>query len=337
MQFPDLATIVRDPAWLAHRYDAAGDRIQYVPANRDVHAQAIFLTDEFLQGHDRPAVVGRADATAAMAPPAPVHFIFHSAYCCSTLLARAFDRPGASFALKEPSILNDISGWRRRGAPTAAVADALRWSLGLLAKPFVAGEQIVIKPSNVINALAPAMLATLPASRAVLLYTPLPNYLASIAKKGMWGRLWVRELFVKLGRDGLTDYGFSADDILQQTDLQIAAIGWLAQHRAFAALCARFGPDRIATLQSENLLANPQVAMARLSVLFGIDAAATQHVAEVFGTHSKTGGSFGQGERASQHADSLAAHAEEIEKVVLWAKAVADAAGQPMELPLSLV
>ncbi|MBK6708387.1 MAG: hypothetical protein IPG54_13245 [Sphingomonadales bacterium] len=338
MQFPDVATIVRDPSWLAHRYDAAGDRIQFVPADREAHAHATFLTDEFLHGQDRPAVIRRSDAIPAMAAPAPVHFIFHSAYCCSTLLARAFDVPGLAFALKEPSILNDLSGWRRRGAPPAAVADALRLSLGLLGKPFESGEQIVIKPSNVINALAPAMLATLPAARALLLYTPLPNYLASIAKKGMWGRLWVRELFVKLTRDGLTDYGFSADDILQQTDLQIAAIGWLAQHRAFAALCARFGPDRVATLQSERLLADPQAGVTALAQFYGIDADSRlqAHVQSVFGTHSKTGESFSRDARESEHVGSLAAHAEEVEKVVIWAEAVAKAAGQPMELPLAL-
>ena len=59
----------------------------------------------------RPAV----DVVRAAARPATMHFIFHSAFCCSTVLARAFDIPGIAMGLKEPPIYNDIVGWRHRG------------------------------------------------------------------------------------------------------------------------------------------------------------------------------------------------------------------------------
>ena len=39
----------------------------------------------------------------------PIHFIFHTGYCCSTLLCRALDVPGVSMALKEPQIMYAIS------------------------------------------------------------------------------------------------------------------------------------------------------------------------------------------------------------------------------------
>src|SRR4029077_2368313 len=61
---------------------------------------------------------------------APVHYVFHTAYCCSTLLARYLDLIPPCFVLREPGVLAQIAMLRpRRNAelnsvPTgAATAD----------------------------------------------------------------------------------------------------------------------------------------------------------------------------------------------------------------------
>lgn len=333
---PRAAAIVGDPEWLAHRHDAVDDKVHFVRVSREAHRAATFLTDEHLAAAADPVVVARKSAMAAMGSPAPIHFIFHSAYCCSTLLARAFDIEGVSMGLKEPVILNDIIGWKRRGGEPARVAEALDSAMKLLGRPFVAGESVVVKPSNVVNGFAPAMMAMRPQARALLLHAPLPVYLGSVARKGMWGRLWVRELFSKLASDGLVDFGFSAEEYLRQTDLQIAAIGWLAQHRLFAALC-RQHPGRVRTLDSETLVARPAAAMLALSRLFGLDldeAGAERAAAgDAFTRHSKGGESFGREQREAEQRDGAAVHAEEIGKVAIWAEAVANSADVPLTLP----
>jgi hypothetical protein len=335
----NVSEILLDVSAYPHRYDAVGDSIQFIRADRRTLSAATFLTDEFLPSAKSPAVIARTEAIAA-APSAPSpHFIFHSAYCCSTLLANAFDMPGISFGLKEPAMLNDISGWRRRGGQPSQVVEALKAAVTLLARPHSTGERVIIKPSNVINALAPTLLGAFPESKALFLYTPLENYLASIAKKGMWGRLWVRELFVKLGKDGLTDYGFSGEEIMQQTDLQIAAIGWLAQHRLFGIMADRLGPARVKTLRSEVLLADPALAMHRLCGHFGVEvgiADLSQTTAATFTRNAKTGNAFSAAQRRSEHESSMKLHEEEISKVVLWAQAVAQAAGQDLNLGAAL-
>ena len=337
---PEIAGIVQDATWLAHRYDPIQDAIHFLQVPRAMHRAATFLTDEYLGEAGAPVVIGRKAALAAMPDRAPIHYIFHSAYCCSTLLARAFDIEGVSMGLKEPLILNDLSGWRSRGAERAALAEVLDSALTLLARPFQPGEAVVVKPSNLLNPFAAAMLAMRPQAGALLLHAPLPLFLGSIAKKGMWGRLWVRELFVKLSLDGYMDYGFSPADVLGQTDLQIAAIGWLAQHRQFATLANRF-PDRVRTLDSETLLARPSESVAALAHLYRLplDAQAAEHVAkgEAFTRHSKGGESFGREKRQAEQRDAAAVHAEEIEKVTVWAEKVAESAGQSLELPSPLL
>ncbi|HET9428705.1 MAG TPA: hypothetical protein VFO69_10135 [Allosphingosinicella sp.] len=329
--------IVSDPSWLAHRYDSTRDAVHFIRASRQEHRAATFLTDEFLPGHARPIGLDRSDSVAASEPGTALHFIFHSAYCCSTLLARALDVEGVAFALKEPVILNDISGWRRRGGAPADLARSLDSALTLLARPFAANEAVIIKPSNLVNPFIPVMLRMRPNARAILLHAPLRAYLGSIARKGMWGRLWVRELFVKIADGGLLDYGFSSEEVFRQTDLQIAAIGWLGQHRLFAALAQRH-PDRVRTLDSERFMADVEQTLARLGHFFDLDIDASAVAAgEAFKRHSKGGAEFSAEERRADQRDAAMVHAEEIDKVATWAEAVAASAGQPLRLPLSLL
>lgn len=324
-----------DPDWLAHRYDEQADAIRFIRVSRGERADLPFLGETDLAGRV-PISIARRDAMPVQ--PARLGYIFHSAYCCSTLLANALDIRGAVTALKEPQILNDMVGWRQRGANPAAVGQMLDHSLGLLARPFEPGEMVIIKPSNVVNGLASAMLSLRPDARAILLYAPLRSFVTSIARKGMWGRLWVRELLSRQLVDGLVDLGFEPRDYLLHTDLQAAAVGWLAQQRLFAALQAKW-PDRVRSLNSETLVAQPLKAMNAAGALFQVamdDALVRGIVADKFGRDAKSGTQFAQGQRAAEQRAGEAVHAEEIDKVVIWAEAVAASAGVPLEIDAPL-
>lgn len=338
----DITTIIGSAEWLAHRYDPTGDTIHFRHVPRDVHARATFITEEYLPKDAQTVVLRRQDCLEALAAgpgPAPVQFVFHSAYCCSTLVARAFDAAGMAMGLKEPVILNDIVGWRRRGGQPDRVAGVLDSALTLLARPFGPGESVIVKPSNVFNGFAAATLGLRPTASALMLHAPLPSFLRSIAKKGMWGRLWVRELFAGQLADGIVDLGFAPADYIKLTDLQIAAVGWLAQHAMFNKLSQRFGA-RVATLDSETLLAHPEAAIAALASLYAIpmDARTIAAIASgpAFSSHSKSGEAFSAKERDLEQAEAAATHAEEIDKVAIWAEAVAGNAGVPMKLPNAL-
>lgn len=331
----------RDPAWLPHRYDAVGDRFQFVHCDRARHRASTFLTDEYLPGAGTPTVVGRAAAVAAAPGAAPLGFIFHSAFCCSTLLVRALDRDGVAMGMSEPQVLNDIVGWRHRGPVEGArVAMVLDQALGLLGRPWGPGEAVVLKPSNLVNPLAPAMLGMRSEARALLLHAPLADFLGSIARKGLWGRLWVRELFVKLAREGSMDFGIKGEALLQLTDIQVAALCWLGQQRQFVQLAGRF-PDRVRTLDSERLMAAPAAALGALAEHLGLalDAAAIGEIVAgpAFTRNSKTGAAFSAADRAAERSAGLAAHADEVGKVSVWAQQVAEGAAIPLRLPVPLL
>lgn len=333
----EFAVVARDPLWFPYRYDPAHDAFHFRRLERAAHRGATFLTDEYLGTSEDLLVLRRADVSPQAPPPAPVHFIFHSAFCCSTVLARAFDADGLAMGLKEPLFFNDMAGWRLGGGNPDHISAVLRDGLRLLGRPFAPGEAVIIKPSNIINGTAPAMLALLPTARALLLEAPLPDFLNSIARKGMWGRLWARELALKQLREGLHVFGFKADDYFGQTDLQVAAMGWLAQHALFARLAAQF-PGRVKTLDSVSLMAAPEPSMEALAGLFSVALEVKDVVSgPAFTRHSKFGTSFGAGDRVAEQKKAASAHADEIDKVAIWAEAVAKAANVPMTLPATLL
>lgn len=337
---PPIAQIMVDAQWLAHRYDPGHDAIHMVQVPRARHGEVPFLTDEYVAQDAEPLILRRTDLMAQAGPAAPVHFVFHSAFCCSTLLAAAFDMPGLAMGLKEPVLLNDIIGWRHQGAKGPDVARMIDHGLRLLARPFAPGEAVVIKPSNVVNPLIPGIMALRPAARALLIHAPLETYLASIARKGMWGRLWVRDLFGKLLREGMVDLGVAPTDYLGLTDIQIAALGWLAQQAQFQKLAQQ--PDgRIVTLDSETLVARPGESLTALAAHFGIPADAARIAAivngPIFGRDSKTGARFARGQREQAEKDGRAIHAEEVEKVGQWAALIARNNGIAMQLPRPLI
>ncbi|WP_254447592.1 hypothetical protein [Sphingomonas sp. ID1715] len=331
----DLNDIIRDPNWLAHRYVESKDAIQFLKVPREEHARATFITEDHLDPglprleFDRRAAIGLAPS------PAPIHFIFHSAFCCSTLLSQVFDREGLAMGLKEPAILNDTVGWRRRGAPGRNVAEVTDSALTLLARPFATGETVIVKPSNIVNGHIRMIMALRPNAQALFLYAPLSLFVTSVAKKGLDGRLWVRELMAGFRTDGLVQrLGFDDAALFGQTDLQIAAAGWLAQQALFADLLPLLG-DRVRTLDSETLLDDPQRAVAALASRFGLgadEAEIADIVATSFGRNSKTGEAFGRSDREAEYAGAASAHRDEIEKVIVWAEKVAEAAAIPLDL-----
>ena len=335
---PLSQTVVSDPRWLCHRYDSVNDAFRFRRVDRDRHRAVPFLADSDLGEDPAPAIVARADAAALAPSAAPLHFIFHSAFCASTMLARALDVEGSAMGMSEPVLLNDLVGWRRRGATPAQLGAVMADSLRLLARPWSDGEAVVIKPSNVFNGLASGALGLSPASKAIILTAPLPAFLASVARKGLHCRLWVRELLEYLLQDGLVDLGFAPNDYFRQTDLQVAAVGWLAQQAMFVRMLDRFGPARLATLDSERLTTHPAATVAAVARFLGLALSDPADYADhpALLRDSKFGGDFTPGQRQADRAAAEQAHGDEIAKVMAWAEAVAASANVPLTLPHAL-
>ncbi len=328
-----------DAEWLAHRHVEGQDAFRFVHVPRGFHATVPFLTDDHLGALTATQTDVPARQLLETLGKGPLHLLFHSAFCGSTLLARALAQPGVAMGLSEPVVLNDVVGFRQRGAAPAAVARCADAALRLLARPFGAGEAVVVKPSNVINPLAELLLALAPQARAVFLYAPLESFLVSVVRKGLPCRLWARELLQGYLPQGMiAPLGLGGDDLLGMADLQVAAVGWLAQHRLFAALAGKVGAHRLRTLDADRMTARPAEAIAAVAAHYGLalDAAAVA-AGPAFARHSKSGAAFTPADRTREYAQARAAYANEIDIVLAWADKLAAQAGIAMEPPFPLL
>lgn len=336
-----IADIVRDPQWLADRYDPEHDAIHFRRVDRDQHRAATFLTPEYLGVSTSPIAIRRSDVNAVTTDQAPLHFIFHSAYCCSTLLARAFDIPNRSMGLKEPLILNDIVGCLHRGADKKWMTEVLKDVLRLLARPFSTSESVIVKPSNLLNSLVPTIMELCPKANALMLYAPLPIFLKSVTKKGLTGRLWVRDLLIKQLKDDFIDLGFEGSDYLALTDLQVAAVGWLAQQVLFQRMINSLGQSRCILTDSETLLNRPESIIGISANLFGMSLNSVELEAIVkspsFLNNSKSGAPFSKAQRDLEYSEASVRHADEIEKVIAWANIIADNIGVEMNPQFNII
>ncbi|MDT7933390.1 MAG: hypothetical protein RQ833_02130 [Sphingomonadaceae bacterium] len=332
--------LVRDPVWLAHRLTEDAAHVRMLRADRAARHRAAFATDQYLPAGLPDGWVERRAAAAVAEPGAPLALILHSAFCCSTLLANLLDVQGAASVVKEPVLLNDLTGLRARGVQPRELSAATADALALLARPFEAGEAVVLKPSNLVNPLAPTLMALRPEAHVVLLFAPLEVFLTSVASKGVEGRMWVRELAWKLKPWGTIDFGLTPEQEFRLTDLQVAAIGWLGQHRLFHELARRF-PARVAAIDSEQFLARAPEALAaivrHLRLNLSADAAAGLASGPEFLRNAKTGEAFDVAARTAVHAGPAQANADEIAKVAAWTRAVAANSSVPMELGPSLL
>ena len=235
--------------------------------------------------------------------------------------------------LKEPPILSDVAAATLPGGGPLVGQTA-----SLLARPFEPGEAVIVKCGSVANALGVHIAGLRPDTRLLALHTPLDLYLASLAGKGLWGRLWGRRLFLGLANAGLVDLGIEGRELLEQTDLQLAACAWLSIHRLLGEALARFGPDRARSVDSRLVRTALAPTLETIAIFLGIaldvDAAAGP---ALLTRDAKTGDAFDPQRRQAEVNASLARHQEEISLVVGWAEKVADVAriGWTLPHPLS--
>ena len=332
MTSPSVRDAALDPEWLPHAFERHGPDLTSVFVPRGARSNLLFLSDGHFKGGFRkatfPAASVASEASAAI--DAPLHFIFHTSFCCSTLLAKALEVPGVSEILLEPNVLVDVA--EREAPADAELALALR----LLARPFDPGDKLIVKPSNFGNRVLEQALAQRPESRAVLLYSDAGTFLRAVVKRGLLGRINARKLYRQLVSWTSLHFGFSEQETFLQTDLQIAALSWLMHIAHFQAAADRLGPERAMFLDSADLLAAPASTLQRVQGFFGLGLDDRQLAAivdgPVFSTHSKSPDvDYDMGERARDHDVLLKTHGEELEMVLQWLSAVAGHVGVPLD------
>lgn len=320
---PDAREIAADPSWIPHRIDVSARTVEFIHVPRsEISAQG------FLADRDPPSA-GRAllgwEQVAAMQPePGSLHFIFHTAFCRSTLLVRALDEPGVVKGLNEPGIIASMVNAGDAAKPLIAPL------LALLARPHSPGEVVVVKPTNHANVLMPALIHCRPESRAVLMTNDLPVFLSSIVRRGMMGRRWGRQLFLEMQSYAGMDFGMDGRETFLMTDVQAAGLAWFLAQRWFNLFLSGQVPgldgERFRLLDGDAFNANRAETIDALMQFAGVDPpndlVEKLAAGSVFAKHAKLGSTFDAAIQTGQPE----APDEEITQVQKWVGMIADQA-----------
>jgi hypothetical protein len=259
------AEVLDDCAWFPFRLDLSRGEATFTRTTRNELAAQPFLDIRWDRSR-APACVFpietlRSAPEIARAPG----FIWHTSFCCSTLIADCLEWPGLSLSLKEPIALVDLA-FARHGRDRRADAALTSGVVRLLGRPFDPGALTLIKPSNAANPSIGALSAA--AGPSLFLYSSLRRFLLAVARGGEKRRFFARTLVRQ--RAQTPGALLPVRDLEQFTDMQAAAVAWRLQMQEFRAAAARLGPARAMLLDAEAFLRDPADVLARLDGFFAI-------------------------------------------------------------------
>lgn len=333
-----LTELLTNPEWFPIGLSQDYRMIRFGQVPRDDLAHEAFLDQRMsgsvkaVQEHPVHEVVAQVGEFPAELPV----FVFHSGFCCSTLLARAFDAPGRCLSLKEPDVLMGLANALRMRSDPAANKELLRVVLGLLARRFKPGESILIKPTNSANTLlAPVLDLGAP---VLVLYGDLRSFLVSVLKKGEACKAFIRTQYNIFSLDDGGLAGIPSRQAMTFTDLQVATLVWRHQLEMFQRELTQRTSGNIASLDFRGLLEAPAATLEAVARHLGLphDRAMLDNVASgpVFSQNSKFSDLvYDAGQRARDEASLEKQHAEALEQIDEWAGSLN--LGTGFELPLA--
>lgn len=319
-EITEVERVVRDPSFIPHTLDLPGKRMLFVRITRDDLTGSGFLADVKPEEAEAIAWLSLDDVRAARPITGPMHFIFHTAFCRSTLLVRAMNIDSVSIGMAEPGILAQLAG------AGEAARDLIKPVCDLLSRVWEGAEAVFVKPTNHANMLIPDLLAARPDATALLMTNPLASFLKSVDKRALMGRRWGRQLYLEMMAYAGMDLGMDGREQFSMTDLQAAGLAWFLAQRMFTMLPEGPDKDRLRVLDGDRFALDKAdtveavLALARLDY----DPAHIEAVVDgpVFASHAKLGGDFS--EEAAELAPSFAQECEQVEQ---WVGMIAQQAG----------
>lgn len=328
-----MPAFIADPTNFPLRFDFNQGFVKFIKLSREEIADSAFL-DHRAPGADVSIAAMpikelenrwlEAEGSNNKLARKPV-YIFHTAFCSSTLICRCLDAPGKTLTLKEPALLVDISSARRFGAPQvkAEFRDILQLGVRVLSRAFEGESHVIIKPSNGANDLLPDLLNDNPQAKALLLFTDIRTFLISVIKRGEQGRQFARMLLRHPWGGDARLSGLTGDEALQLTDLQVAALAWNFQVESFMKALVQFSASRVRALDAESFRHDSVLALSAIDEFFELHLGQS-HIKDVidgpiFKTDSKQRGrAFNPEEHRKMTLSIEDEYGNDLDAVIKW-------------------
>ena len=231
-----IMRIISDASWMPYSLDAGFEHINFVKTTREQVSAAAFLDNRFLTEDNEMQTFPIRDLIGLdIGHFVKPSFIFHSAFCCSTLMAGALNISGKVLVLKEPEIIMSLANAKRmfvRINKTEQDYQTLsKLIIELLSRRFMPQEAIVIKATNAANNLVEDIRAMkIP---FIMMQSSLEDFLVSVLKKGESCKSFIRNQYNIFTLDPGPLSQINPRQAMTLTDLQVACLVWRHQMQIF--------------------------------------------------------------------------------------------------------
>lgn len=277
----DSSDLFASPELYPEHLDSGKREVTFCRMTPESYKQSPFLDHRIVKPDQWSKSISIEKLADFQPPPysRPVNYIFHSAFCCSTLLTRYLDNLQAGLVLREPhSLYEAASILRFRGTGVLSELPASDWELSyrfierLLARRYQASDSVFIKPSDGCNNLAADLLSTHSGNRGIFLYSTLERFLVSVIKapnRHEWARIRARELSL----DHMRRTGHVLADPRTLNIPQTAALVWIHHMSTYRLTADSPVGAQMVALDSQILMERPSAALDRILQHFGLNFA----------------------------------------------------------------
>lgn len=262
----DLNQLFRSPELYPLAINFQKQLVVFVRMSPETYRESVFLDlrtrrveKDIYQFRIDDVLLASADAPTAKR----VHYILHTAFCCSTLLARYFELIPHCFVLKEPRLLTEMALTPQHAVPRWD--EAFDLSLKLLLRTYHPEEYVVIKTHEPCNPLGRKLLECNEQATITFLMTPMRQFLLAVLKSEE-RRAWVRTRIKVAAK--YADYAalvhINPDDL---SDSEAAAFLWLVNRFLCEQLSAEKNRSRVLVVDGRQLAADPEPALTRIAAM----------------------------------------------------------------------
>lgn len=242
---------VADPRWFPVDLDPVTPRFAMLRIDEGHVTEPAFMDNRLGVDFSAAIPVPLAAMPDLPAPPRAA-WLFHTSFCCSTLLARALQDTPACMVYREPLVLRRLSDARDRGlVVTPWMAPTTR----LLFRPWHEAGTVVVKPTHAALNIAGELLAATPGSRAVALLSSLDDFLVSNIKKTPETHAKVPALVERAIAAGSLRHRLAGRAIEPPSLLAAVALQWVAQRELLVDIDAH-APGRLLFMDDSRILAD---------------------------------------------------------------------------------
>jgi hypothetical protein len=325
-RIPTVEDIVSDARWFPTDLAASTATYTFHLIDRTTIEGLAGLADAAWDPSGLPSITVPLSELEGCIPSGPkpkLNFIWHTAYCCSTLLSRLLDAEDRNLSIREPKVLVALANAKRRGFFGRRETEALpSVTFHLIARPIPPGTSVTVKPATAVNYLIRDT-TVLTEGRMLILFSDLATFLVSIVRNGEQRRTFNRRLFALIAADGNEQYRWSREKIFELSDLQVAALVWHMHIAEFARSLPMIEPGRVAALDCQSLLEDPQQTLDRVDrfLQLGLGPSRIQKVLEgpLTRFHAKQPGDpYSVPQRQSDLGGIARKTKEDVEAVIEW-------------------